>query len=211
MPAKKKTIKKPVAKKAPVKKTVKPAVKKPVTKKAPARNVVAKKVVKPVVTARAPEKPKMVSLGRAIANFFRGYFNFTGVATRAEYWWMFLMAFGPAVILTIATIIVFARIPMVETLPAEVVVAVSPIALWWCWAIYALWCMVIIIPMWALMARRLHDAGMSAHLLWISLAIMVAEAFLPVCILLSAISWLWSTVMFVFMLFPSKLRNNQYR
>ncbi|MBQ0013147.1 MAG: DUF805 domain-containing protein [Proteobacteria bacterium] len=203
MPAKKKTIKKSVAKKAPVKKTVKTAAKK---------KVVAKKVARPIVV-KAPEQPKqkVVSLWRAIANFFKGYFNFTGTATRSEYWWMFLMAFGPAVVLTIVTIIMFARIPMVESLPAEVVVAASPIALWWCWALYALWGLIIIIPMWALMARRLHDAGMTAHLLWINLAIMVAQAFLPLSILLSAISWFWSTVMLIFMLFPSKLRNNRYR
>lgn len=205
MPAKKntKTQKKPVAKKAPVKKTVKSVAKK---------RVAPKKVVKPVVVKVTPQpKPKMVSLGRAIANFFKGYFNFTGTATRAEYWWMFMMAFGSAVLLTIATLIVFARIPMIESLPAEVVVAASPIALWWAWALYAVWCVVIIIPMWALMARRLHDAGMSAHLLWISVAIMVAEALIPVSIVLSAISWFWSTVMFVFMLFPSKLKGNKYR
>ena len=41
----------------------------------------------------APATPKSVSFGEAIKLFFVNYVNFTGRATKSEYWWAFLFNF----------------------------------------------------------------------------------------------------------------------
>ncbi|MCQ2581612.1 MAG: DUF805 domain-containing protein [Alphaproteobacteria bacterium] len=205
--SKKQTNVKKVAKKVPVKKVVKKTVKKTAVKKATVKKTVVKNVEKV-----APAKQHVVSFGRAFVNFFKGYFNFTGTAQRSEYWWMVLAIFGPFFILVGITMFLLARIPMATIMPAEMLIAATPIWIWWLWVIYTLWTLVALIPMWALMARRLHDAGITAHVLWISLLFVVAEmSVAPVSMILMGASWTWSVVMVIFMLLPSKLKDNKYR
>ena len=209
--SKKQTNVKKIAKKTPVKKVVKKvAVKKTAVKKAAVKKPVVN-VVNTVVKV-APVKQHVVSFGRAFVNFFKGYFNFTGTAQRSEYWWMVLAVFGPFFVLVCLTMVLFARIPMASVMPAEMLIAATPTWIWWLWVVYTLWTLVALIPMWALMARRLHDAGITAHILWISLLFIVAEmSVATVSMILMGASWTWSVMMIVFMLLPSKLKDNKYR
>ncbi|MDR0319425.1 MAG: DUF805 domain-containing protein [Rickettsiales bacterium] len=39
------------------------------------------------------DQPKFVGFMDALGNFFNGYFDWRGVSTRAEYWWMVLAAY----------------------------------------------------------------------------------------------------------------------
>ena len=53
------------------------------------KDMPVKKSVKktPARRANSTKNYKMVSFGCAISNFFKKYFQFSGVSTRAEYWW----------------------------------------------------------------------------------------------------------------------------
>ena len=143
---------------------------------------------------------KMVSFGRAIANFFKKYFQFSGVATRAEYWWIILFWF-------LAAFVMIGTAVMVQ--PFNLLLA-GFIALMW-----VLFCVVMMVPMWGLMSRRLHDAGFSAKLLWISFVFFVYSMLVPdvmhSVLVIDWLSWMWCIVVFILFLFPSKTKNNPYR
>lgn len=90
------------------------------------------------------------TFSQALSRFFRSYARFSGRASRSEYWWIQL-------VITVATILCIAFIVTAgdnETLSLMSLVAVL---------VFALVCM---IPAWALMVRRLHDADLSG---WLSL------------------------------------------
>lgn len=157
------------------------------------------------IVARHPEstdaKPvKMVPFGRAIANFFNKYFQFNGVSTRAEYWWVILFVIAVAFVLITAA---------VKLQPVNLLLA-GFIALLW-----VLFGVVIVIPLWTLMSRRLHDAGFSAKLLLISLVFFVYSVLVPDvvrgCRAMDNLSWVWGIITLILFLFPSKTKNNPYR
>ncbi len=169
----------------------------------PIKKQVSKSARKPAARRSAVSHdgaPKMVSFGRAISNFFRKYFQFSGVATRAEYWWMFLFI----VVLSVVLVFVAARIQ-----PGHPVLA-GCIAMFW-----VLFLLAILVPWFAVQARRLHDAGFSAKLLWISLAFMVysmmSPEFVRNLIILNWINLFWGIFMLVLYTLPSKKNNNPYR
>lgn len=164
--------------------------------------VVQPKVVKSV--ARPDKKSKCVSFGRAVSNFFKKYFQFNGVATRAEYWWaMLFVVIGVVGLISAAWFLQ----------PVNLLVS-GFVAMMW-----VLFCVVIIVPTWAVMARRLHDAGFTARLLYINLVFLVYSILVPWVIaaplrVSSIIGWLdfcWGIVMLVLACFPSKTQNNPYR
>lgn len=72
-----------------------------------------------------------VSFGEAFKRFWKNYANFSGRATRSEYWWWTLANF---LITIVVCLIPFAAV---------------------------LWCLVTLIPSIALGFRRLHDVGRS--------------------------------------------------
>jgi len=143
---------------------------------------------------------KMVPFGRAISNFFKKYFQFEGVATRAEYWWVILFVVVVAFVLITAAL----RLQPVNLLLAGF------IALLW-----VLFGVVIIIPLWTLMSRRLHDAGFSAKLLLISLVFFIYSVLVPDvvrgCRAMDNLSFIWGIITLILFLFPSKTKNNPYR
>ncbi|MBR6838100.1 MAG: DUF805 domain-containing protein [Alphaproteobacteria bacterium] len=162
------------------------------------------KSVKSVSERRAAPKEKMVSFGRAVANFFKKYFKFGGVATRAEYWWATLFVF-----LTLLVVMILA----VLVQPYNMLLA-AVIALFW-----LLFCTIIVVPMWAVASRRLHDAGFSAKILLISLFFFIYSILVPAYVVpgtwvVWAIDWLsfiWGVIMIILFVMPSKKQNNPYR
>lgn len=72
-----------------------------------------------------------VSFGEAFKRFWKNYANFSGRATRSEYWWWFLANF---LITSAAALIPFLNI---------------------------VWGLVTLVPSFALVFRRMHDVGRS--------------------------------------------------
>ena len=72
-----------------------------------------------------------VSFGEAFKRFWKNYANFSGRATRSEYWWWFLANF---LITSVAALIPFLDI------------------VWW---------LATLVPSFALVFRRMHDVGRS--------------------------------------------------
>lgn len=180
----------------------------------PIKKQIVKKTKKTApVRAKAvePKKQKMVSFGRAIANFFKKYFMFNGTATRAEYWWMFLFMGICVISLVVITSIVVAGVTQPVNPDQEVsmgikVAVLLPVVLFY---------LATIIPWYALMARRLHDIGFTAKLLWISVIFSVYAVFVPTFVrgfvVMGWLNWMWTIILLILFLFPSKTKNNPYR
>ena len=81
----------------------------------------------------------------AVASFFGNYFNFSGRATRSEYWWCYLIIALAYIILVIVAV----AMPIVGTV------------------LYVVMIIAIFIPLLALSVRRLHDTNRSG--LWLLL------------------------------------------
>ena len=162
-----------------------------------------KKSVKKSTVRRNPDvsNDKMVPFGRAVANFFKKYAQFNGVATRAEYWW--------AMLFWACTLCVLLALPF--GLRSVGLVGLSVIV----FILLFVFCIGTVVPMWAVSARRLHDAGFTAKLLWVNFVFFLCSVLLQNGMQFeSTIKWLsfmWSIVMFVLFVFPSKKRDNPYR
>ena len=165
-----------------------------------------KKSVKKSTVRRNPDvsNDKMVPFGRAVANFFKKYFTFSGVATRAEFWWVFLFLIIVSFILTLVSVGVMLGLQPTDD---QVLMVARRVVVGLFSAMYV----VVIVPWYALMSRRLHDAGITAKLLWISVAISVCTLFMPHNGTIAVIDWVWLLIMYVLFLFPSKTKNNPYR
>ena len=131
---------------------------------------------------------------------FKKYFRFNGVATRAEYWWV-----------TLFVLAVWAG--LLETsflLYPKYLLAAGILAFFW-----LLFGVITFIPLWTIQSRRLHDAGFSAKILWISFAFFLYNAIAShYMIKFVAVDWLglvWGIFVLVLFLMPSKLENNPYR
>ena len=167
----------------------------------PIRKSVKKSSVRRVATEN---HEKMVPFGRAVANFFKKYFQFSGVATRAEYWWATLF-----VILVFVGVMALA----IWVQPMSPLIAALLALIWF------VFCFAIIVPMWSVASRRLHDAGYSAKLLLISLVFFVYSMLVPKFItpgatIVSIVDWLsffWGVIMLVLFIMPSKKQGNPYR
>ena len=136
----------------------------------------------------------------AISNFVKKYFQFNGTATRAEYWWMF------AFIIVVSFCAMFVAIKLQVAYP----VVAGLIAMLWLAFLIA-----FIVPWFAVQARRLHDVGVTAKLLWVSVAFIVYALFAPESVRsIRILNWLnlaWGVSMLVLYLLPSKTKNNPYR
>lgn len=151
-------------------------------------------------TANVVEKTKMVSFPRAISNLFKKYFQFSGVATRAEYWWVILF-------------VVITGFILIKL--AFVLQPVNLLLSGLCAFIWLLFGIIIFVPLWALQSRRLHDAGFTAKILWISFAffvysILIDQKIAPSFSVISWISSIWGIFVLILFLFPSKKLNNRY-
>lgn len=94
------------------------------------------------------------TLSQAVSRFFRSYARFSGRASRSEYWW---------VQLAVAVVALFCV--------AIVAVAGDPSALGRMSLVpVAVFVLVCVVPSWALLVRRLHDADLSG---WMSLLVLL--------------------------------------
>lgn len=103
------------------------------------------------------------SLGAAVNRFFKKYTVFHGRASRSEYWWWALVAFGVSIILQIliASGNGGAISGTVTSAPGPGLVIGGILA--------AIWGLGTVIPSLALVARRLHDVNLSGWLMLVAL------------------------------------------
>ena len=100
---------------------------------------------------------KFFSFGESVKNFFKGYVDFKGRATRAEFWWAFLFVTIIGVVLLVIEMpaimgaMIAGYLPLNPTYP-ELFPYIIPSYI----LMFAL-----IIPQLALYWRRLHDTGKS--------------------------------------------------
>lgn len=96
---------------------------------------------------------RKVSFAQSWVLFFRNYANFSGRSSRSAYWFWFLWS----VIITL----------FIEILRASIGGELSPVDI-----IDLVWSLAIIVPGFALAARRLHDVGRSGWWQLIALTIV---------------------------------------
>lgn len=178
------------------------------TKKAKTVKTVRKPAARRVAVA-TPAAPKMVSFGGAIRNFFKKYFQFSGTATRAEYWWVVLFMVLTVILLVfVGALIVSGNAQPVD---AETSIRLKAIVL----LPVAVFYLLTIVPWYSIMARRLHDVGVTARILWISVMFSLYAFLVPGIIqdvpMVRWLSWMWSIILLIMFLRPSKRENNPYR
>lgn len=99
-----------------------------------------------------------MTFAQAIKTCFNRYATFTGRATRSEYWWWILFCF-----LSIIAICIIAALIGVATAGSRGVGLFGFFFL----LPFIIFCIVILVPSWAVLFRRLHDAGHPGY--WILL------------------------------------------
>ena len=164
------------------------------------------------------KKQKMIGFGQALKNFFHGYVDFKGCATRAEYWWVVLpiMLVNVGAIIIGAVLITLAIIGLQYGTGTDGVVAAVFAAVWIFLYIVAVFG--LILPLIALVARRIHDCGFSAwvyygpYLGWSVMSVLARISGDPMAILLmnmvNIAIFVWGLVL---TLLPSKIQGNKYR
>jgi len=103
---------------------------------------------------------KALSPKEAVTSVFSKYATFSGRATRSEYWWFALFQTVVYVLLFAITIGIAAATP-VEPGDTPPIVAVGGI-------VYFLIALGLALPNIALLVRRLHDAGLSGWLYFVT-------------------------------------------
>lgn len=106
---------------------------------------------------------RKIGFGEAVKLFFKNYVNFSGRATRSEYWWVYL--FNNIVYMVLG--ILFA-ISGGSSLAAYDAYGDMSIAYMGAGAIFyilmMLYCLAVLLPSLSLMVRRLHDIGKSVYI-----------------------------------------------
>ena len=145
----------------------------------------------------------MIGFGEAIRNFFRNYFNFSGTATRAEFWWIVLALF---LCLTLPTILM-SMLGFLGGLGVLLATLIGFAAL--------LLLLASIIPLISLGFRRYHDAGFSGMLFLLfyvsGLFIAFVQTFVMTGWLITLLSWVLTIANIVILVLPSKMQGNPYR
>lgn len=121
----------------------------------------------------------MISMTQAFKNFWKNYFNFTGTATRAEYWWMALWGLIiTAVWGTITGVIVYMGIKWPTDGNWEQYDWLSAISsgifIWG--AISVIGFLAILIPSLSLEVRRYRDSGLNTLFVWILFGLSIVYA-----------------------------------
>jgi len=91
----------------------------------------------PAGANRFGEMPPPMNLGEAASSFFRNYVNFSGRASRSEFWYSYLFIFIVSVILVVVEAIVKTEL------------------------ISSIWNLAVFLPTLAMTTRRLHDINIS--------------------------------------------------
>ena len=114
----------------------------------------------------------MIGFGEAVSRFYRNYFNFSGRASRAEYWWPVLMQ----AIVYLGLVIVFMAIVGTDGQSSSEDVGGGAIVLILAGVLFVL---LNIIPSYAVAARRFHDLDQTG---WLVLVFVIANAFVFVSV-----------------------------
>ena len=125
---------------------------------------------------------RKIGFGEAVKLFFKNYVNFSGRATRSEYWWVYL--FNNIVYMVLG--ILFA-ISGGSSLAAYDAYGDMSIAYMGAGAIFyilmMLYCLAVLLPSLSLMVRRLHDIGKSGTYILMGLIPVVGYIFILVYML----------------------------
>lgn len=105
------------------------------------------------------------SLGQAVQRFFKKYADFTGRASRSEYWWWYLVSFVVIIVLEILAGVLGAAGASVNEDGTS-----TPGPLFWVATILLIvWGLGTIVPHLALTWRRLHDANLAGPFFFLGL------------------------------------------
>jgi uncharacterized membrane protein YhaH (DUF805 family) len=106
------------------------------------------------VSTPASALPPTLSFGDAIATVFRKYAEFTGRASRSEFWWFALFSF-----------LVSSALGALNVWTTEGVISIGS-------SLASLWSIAVLVPSLAVAVRRLRDAGHAwTELFWLLLPI----------------------------------------
>ena len=161
--------------------------------KAPARRTKA--------VAGKQQEVKFIGFQDSVKNFFTRYFEFSGVSTRAEYWWVWAFSYIITYSVMILAVIYFVAngvaLSQIIHLDAEAEILTMNLGYLsgppMLRMLDMLWLLFLLIPTLSLWSRRLHDINKSAwNMLWI---------FVPI------VGWV---IMFVQMLSRSVRKGNRF-
>ena len=96
-----------------------------------------------------------MTFGQSISTCFSNFANFQGRARRSEFWWFFL--FSSVILFVVQVLLAFAPDGFLDS-TAFAVIASSIVGI------------VLLIPFYAVGARRLHDTGKSG---WLQLLVLI--------------------------------------
>lgn len=148
-----------------------------------------------------------MTFAQAIKTCFNRYATFTGRATRSEYWWWILFCFR-----SIIAICIIAALIGVATAGSRGVGLFGFFFL----LPFIIFCIVILVPSWAVLFRRLHDAGHPGYWILLYLVPYVISLFAALVgsqimsMLFGFLSFAGSIVLLVFVLQPSQPYDNQF-
>ena len=113
---------------------------------------------------------------KAYKNFLKGYVDFTGRATRSEYWWVWLMNH----ILFLPLYIFWFQMALNDAEETDPILGVAIIS------IYMILAIVLFIPSLAVKVRRLRDAGLHWAFIFLHFVPMVGRLALLVLLAMPA-------------------------
>jgi len=120
------------------------------------------------------------SLPQAFQRFFKKYADFTGRASRSEYWWWYLVTIIVAIVLEVLALVL--GLPGAS---ANGNGGTNPGPLFWLPALLIFaWIVGTIVPHLALTWRRLHDANLAGPFFFLGLIPLVGGIILLVLLLL---------------------------
>lgn len=123
------------------------------------------------------------SFGEAVRRFFRKYSDFTGRASRSEFWWWWLLSVAIGIVFEILLLTLGSVGGVTNSDGSR---GLGPIA-WILLVAYLMWVVVIVVPSIALIWRRLHDADLAGPFFFLG--------FIP---------FVGGIILLVFYLLPSK-------
>lgn len=120
------------------------------------------------------------TFGDAVRRFFRKYSDFTGRASRSEFWWWWLFSVLIALVFEIL-LLTLGTVGGVTN--SDGTRSLGPIA-WILLVAYLIWVVVIVVPSLALIWRRLHDANLAGPFFFLGFVPFVGGIILLVFYLL---------------------------
>ena len=129
------------------------------------------------------------TIGQSFVRFFKNYVNFSGRASRSEFWWMALITWGAIFLLGI----VVALIEEATSARYSPLVGAADALIGMLGILFAVFMLGIIVPWISIGWRRLHDANLAGPLY-----------------LLNLIPYLGSLVVFIFTLLPPRPEGRRF-